>query len=121
MIQVPKRAYKSTLDERTLEFAKQIIRICKELPRDVVTIELVKQLIRSGTSVGANYREANDALSRKDFIYRLRITRKEGKETLYWLECIIEAHPHLTLSIEPHKQECRELIKIFSSIIQKSG
>ncbi len=114
------KIYKSTLDERTLEFAKRIIGLCKALPKNTVNIELVRQLVRAGASVGANYREANDALSKKDFIYRMRISRKETKETKYWLELVIEANPEFKKRTEPLLQESVELIKILSSIIGKS-
>ena len=76
------------LEERTLEFGKRIVRMCKVLPKETVNYELIKQCLRSGTSIGANYIEANDALSKKDFVFRLRIARKEAKETVYWLNLI---------------------------------
>ncbi|KKP98780.1 MAG: hypothetical protein US71_C0017G0014 [Parcubacteria group bacterium GW2011_GWD2_38_12] len=120
MNQISNKTYKSNLDDRTLEFAKRIVHLSRALPRDTVNLELKKQLIRSGASVGANYREANDALSKKDFVYRLRINRKEAKETQYWLNLIIEANLEFQKRIEPLLQESIELIKIFSSIIEKS-
>ena len=70
------RKYENPLDERTLEFGKKVIRLCKALPKNVVAIEPIKQVMRSGCSVGANYREANDALSKKDFAFRLRVKQK---------------------------------------------
>lgn len=112
--------YKSNLEDRTLEFAKVVIHLCKDLPKNTVNFELLKQLVRSGTSIGANYREANDALSKKDFLHRMRISRKEAKETQYWLELIIEANPEFKERIEPLLQESMELVKILSSIIVKS-
>ena len=66
--------YEKPLDERTLEFGKRVIRLCKQLPKNSVTIEPIKQVMRSGYSIGANYREANDALSKKDFVFRMRIS-----------------------------------------------
>lgn len=114
------RKYESPLDERTLEFGKRIIRLYKELPKNTLTVELVKQVIRSGCSIGANYREANDALSKKDFVHRLRISRKEAKETMYWLELVIEACPEFRKNIDPLIQEVYELVKILSAIIEKS-
>ena len=119
MIQSGQKKYERDLDERTLEFAKRIIRMCKELPKDTINRELVKQIIRSGCSVGANYREANDGLSKKDFVHRLRISRKEAKETLYWLELITETNPAIQERIQLLVQECGELIKILSAIIEK--
>jgi len=80
------------LEERTLEFAKGIIRLSKKLPKDVINIRLIGQLINASGSVGANYREANEALSKKDFVHRMKITRKECKESSYWLELLKEAN-----------------------------
>lgn len=112
-------SYKSRLDERTLEFAKRLLRLCKALPRSVTQDELVKQCVRSGTSIGANYREANDALGKKDFVYRLRISRKEAKETAYWLDLILESNPDLKDEIALLLKEVEELGRILSSIISK--
>lgn len=114
------KEYKKPLDERTLEFAKNIIRLCRKLSKNSVTIEPIKQVMRSGCSVGANYREANDALSKKDFVFRMRISRKEAKETMYWLELLTEACPEFQNEIDPLMQEAHELVKILSSIIEKS-
>src|SRR3990167_8596149 len=91
--QLPKKKF--DLEDRTLEFAKRVVRMCKELPTNTVNNKLIDQLIRSAGSVGANYREANDALGTKDFLMRLKISRKEAKETHFWLELIIEANPTL--------------------------
>jgi four helix bundle protein len=76
-------------------------------------------VVRSGTSMGANYREANETETKKDFKYRIRICRKEGKETVYWLKLIIEANPEFKKRIEPLLQESSELVKIFASILEK--
>ena len=75
--------------------------------------------MRSGTSIGANYREANDALGKKDFLYRLRIARKEAKETAYWLDLILESSPTLKDEIALLLKEVEELGRILSSIISK--
>lgn len=111
---------KFDLEERTLEFSKGIIRICKKLPRDSINRELIGQLIRASGSVGANYREANDALSKKDFIHRIKITRREAKEAHFWLENLEEANPTLNGEIRELMQEALELKKIFSAIADKS-
>ena len=71
------------LEDRTLEFAKCILKFCKRLPRTVINGEIGRQLIRAATSVGANYIEANEALSKKDFLMRIKICRKEAKESGY--------------------------------------
>ncbi len=115
--QSPKKKF--DLEDRTLEFAKRIVRMCKELPMNTVNDKLIDQVIRSAGSVGANYREANDALGTKDFLMRLKISRKEAKETHFWLELIIEANPALKKRIEDLFQESLELKKILSVIIAK--
>jgi four helix bundle protein len=71
------------LEDRISEFAKKVIRLCKQLPQNTIVEEIIAQLIRASGSVGANYREANDALSKKDFKHRIKITRKEAKESYY--------------------------------------
>ena len=73
------------LEERTLQFAKQVFVFVNKLPKTLTTIEISKQVVRSAGSVGANYIEANEAVSRKDFVLRIKICRKEAKETCYWL------------------------------------
>lgn len=108
------------LEDRTLEFAKRIIRMCKELPNNTVNFKLVDQIIRSAGSIGANYREANDSLGKKDFLMRMKITRKEAKETNFWLELVIEANPDFKEKIQSLLLESIELKKIFSAIIMKS-
>jgi len=70
--------------------------------------------------MGANYREANETETKKDFKYRIRICLKEGKETVYWLNLIIEANPELEIRIKPLLQESIELVKIFAAILEKS-
>lgn len=110
---------KFDLEERTLEFAKQVINFLNKLPRSTVNLELTSQIIRSAGSVGANYREANDSLGNKDFLLRLKISRKEAKETYYWLQLILHCNPELKETIDPLLDECSQLIKILSAIINK--
>jgi four helix bundle protein len=81
---------------------------------------LVGQAVGSGGSIGANYREANDALGKKDFTHRLKIARKEAKEVFHWLELIEEANPKFESDIRGIKKEANELKAILSSIITKS-
>lgn len=107
------------LEERTLEFGKRIIHLAKALPRNTINLSLTNQIIRSGTSVGANYREANETETKKDFQFRIRICRKEAKETIYWLKLIIEANPELEKRIELLLQESEEFVKIFAAILKK--
>jgi four helix bundle protein len=110
---------KYDLEDRTLQFGKRIIRLCKTLPSNTINFKLIDQGIRSGTSLGANYREANETETKKDFQFRMRICRKEAKETIYWLKLIIEANPEFENRIKPLLQETEELVKIFASILEK--
>lgn len=95
---------KYNLEERTTVFAEKIIELCKKCPKNLVTIPIVDQLIRCGTSIGANYSEANGASSRKDFRNKIFICKKESKETKYWLRLLAKTEETLT-------EECRELWK----------
>jgi four helix bundle protein len=108
------------LEDRTLGFAKSIIRLCQSLPKNIINSKLTDQLVRSAGSIGANYREANDSLGKKDFTHRLKIARKETKETLFWLELVLEASPNLKTEIDKLKDETCQLRNILSSIIMKS-
>src|SRR3989344_8017196 len=109
------------LEDRTLTYGKRIIALCKSLVKNSINLPLASQLIRSGTSVGANYREANETSTKKDFLFRMRICRKEAKETAYWLDLVIEANPELKERIKPLSDETIELVKIFAAIIIKSA
>jgi four helix bundle protein len=109
------------LDERTFQFAKQVNGYCKKLPRTISNMEYGKQVIRASGSVGANYIEANESFSKKDFIMRIKICRKEAKEAAYWLRLLIETNEK-PLEKEGNIliNEAVELKKIFSSIIDNS-
>jgi four helix bundle protein len=107
------------LEERTLQFAKAVTLYCKKLPRTVSNIEYSKQGIRSSGSTGANYIEANEALSKKDFLHRLRISRKEAKESAYWLRLIVETNDEqFKKEGEALINEAVELKKILSSMLK---
>lgn len=110
---------KYDLEERTFKFAKGCRDYIKKLPKTISNIEYGKQLIRSSGSVGANYIEANEALGKKDFIYRIKISRKEAKESTFWLRLAI---PNEKDKNEQDNliDESRQLTKIFGSIYQKS-
>jgi len=107
------------LEERTTKFAKSVIKLCKELPKNSINDRLVSQVIGSAGSVGANYREANDALGRKDFIQRAKIARREAKECHHWLELISTANEDKETEIRPLTKEADELKRILSAIIAK--
>lgn len=111
--------HKFDLEDRTLDFAKKAINLLKELPRNNINFEMISQATRSTGSIGANYREANDALGKKDFYMRMKICRKEAKESKYWLELILHNNTDLKEQILPLIDEVTELIKIFSSILNK--
>jgi len=106
------------LEERTFLFAKSCRFLIKKLSKTVSNIEDGKQLIRSSGSVGANYIEANEKLGDKDFKYRLKIARKEAKESKYWLRLLEELNPNNDIRVLI--QEAEELRKILSAIINKT-
>ena len=108
------------LEGRTTEFAKRVVRLCRALPKDSINNRLTGQCTGSSGSIGANYREANDALGKRDFLCRMRIARKEAKETMHWLELIEEANPEIKPRMQDIKQECLELKNILSAIIIKT-
>ncbi len=107
------------LEKRTLEFSKRILKMTQALPKNDTNTHFSNQCVRSATSVGANYREANDALGKKDFIHRVRIARKEAKETEYWIELIIEHNKTMESRIKSLQKETYELRNILSVIINK--
>lgn len=109
------------LEERTFQFAKEVRLLVKKIEKTLANIEDIKQLIRSSGSVGANYIEANEALGKKDFSFKAKISRKEAKESAFWLRLIIETNdlPNKK-EFEYALQEAIELKKILSAIIDKS-
>lgn len=120
MTEIP-NAKRYDLEARTLEFAKRVRAFIKELPRTMANIEDGKQLIRSSGSVGANYIEANEALSKKDFLMRIKICRKETRESEHWLRLVdIGESDALETEKQTLIQESTELRKIFGAIIEKS-
>jgi len=108
------------LEERTLKFARAVIAFVRKLPKDVVNNEIIKQLVRSSGSVGANYIEANEALSRKDFLMHIKISRKEAKESRYWLNLIETDDTNMENERLVLCDEAGQLMKIFGSIVEKT-
>jgi four helix bundle protein len=109
------------LEERTYQFAKDVALYIKQLPKNISNLEYGKQVVKASGSIGANYIEANESLSKKDFLMRIKICRKEAIESAYWLRSIIETNE------EKYERggkllfnEAIELKKIFSSILVKS-
>jgi four helix bundle protein len=109
------------LEDRTLEFAKHIRLFVTKLSKTTANIEDSKQLIRSSGSIGANYIEANEALSKKDFVMRIKICRKEAKESRYWLKLVDTGeNKELEQERKALENEANELTHIFGSIVTKS-
>ena len=108
------------LEERTLQFAKRVRKFVKQLPKSPTNLKDGDQLIKSSGSAGANYIEANEALGDKDFIYRIKISKKESKESRFWLR-LVDTNDDENLSKEQSAliQEATELMNIFGSIIRK--
>ena len=108
------------LEKRTEQFAKDVIQLCKELSKNTVNFELISQVVRASGSVGANYIEANESLSKKDFFNHIKICRKESKESRYWLRIMLSANPEFEKEINPLTQESTELMNIFGTILKKN-
>lgn len=108
------------LDKGTLQFSKKVRVFILKIPKSIANSEDGKQLIRSSGSIGANYIEANECLSEKDRTHRFRISKKEAKESIYWLE-LIDCRGNSELERERHEliQEATELVKILTVIIRK--
>ncbi len=116
--QDPKKKY--DLAERTFNFGVSIVNFAKELPQDAINRPIVNQLVRSGTSIGANYSEADEANSKKDFIHKISIAKKEARETKFWLKLIsstLENYKGKSLLLF---REAQELTLIFAAIIRNS-
>jgi four helix bundle protein len=108
------------LEDRSLKYARAVIGFVKDLPTHVANREIIKQLIRAGCSVGANYIEANESLGKKDFAMRIKICRKEAKESKYWLLLIETGSTMQEIQRNKLMQEAEELKRIFSAILLKT-
>jgi four helix bundle protein len=108
------------LEERTALFGEAVIQFAKRIPVNPVTKPLINQLVRAGTSVGANYCEADDAVSKKDFKNKIGTCRKEARETKLWLRMIATAEPETKYDARKLWQEAKELHLIFAAIWRKS-
>ena len=107
------------LEERTYNYAKDIISFVNSCPKTVVNLKLIDQLVRSAGSVGANYIEAREALSKKDFSLRVKICRKEIKESAYWLRLLEVGNADDEKKRRTLLAETNELLRIFASIVEK--
>jgi four helix bundle protein len=106
------------LGERTSVFGETVIEYCYSVRLDAVTDPLVRQLVRSGTSIGANYSEADEAESKKDFRHKICTCRKEAKETKYWLRMMGKASPETKVAARKLWKEAHELHRIFCAIVR---
>ena len=107
---------KYNLEERTAEFGESIIDFCKTIKLNAITQPIVRQLIRSATSIGANYMEANAACSKKDFTNKIFTCKKESQETKHWLRMLAKSNPDQKPKIKKLWRECQELTMIFQKI-----
>ncbi len=114
-----KRIY--DLEERTAKFGEAIIRLVLRITKTTVNDVVVVQLARAGTSIGANYCEADDAESRKDFRHKIGICKKEAREAAYWLRMTTIIHPTIKNEADALRQEAKELNLIFNAIRKKMG
>lgn len=108
------------LEERSAVFGEQVIDFAKEVPKNEITRPLITQIVRSGTSVGANYGEADDAISNKDFRNKIATCKKEARETKHWCRMIVRAEPKMREQAKPVWQEAKELHLIFAAILRKN-
>src|SRR5438270_3348920 len=104
------------LEERTAKFGESIIAFAKSLPKDAVTLPLINQLVRSGTSIGANYCEADDSVSKKEFRNKIGTCKKEARETKYWLRMIAASAEGSKSQARTLWHEAKELHLIFAAI-----
>ena len=106
------------LCERTSKFGEEIIDFAKSLPNNPVNKPLISQVVRSGTSIGANYMEADCAESKKDFQHKIAICKKESKETLHWIRMVAHANSERKVECRKLYKETHELLLIFSTILK---
>jgi four helix bundle protein len=111
---------KYDLEERTVKFSQKVLNFVKKLPKDMVSTPIISQFIRSATSIGANYCEANNTESRSDFKHKIGICKKESKETVYWLRMILSLYPDRKEEIDLMLNEAKEFTLIFGSIIKST-
>ena len=107
------------LEERTAKFGETIIIFCKSLKQDSINKPIINQIVRSATSIGANYCEANSASSKKDFKNKIYICKKETQETKHWLRMMAQCEPNRKEDLKKFWKECQELVLIFGKIVSK--
>ncbi len=110
---------KYDLEERTAKFGENVIKFCQQMPKNEITRPIINQLVKCGTSVGANYCEADDAESRQDFKHKIGICKKESREAKHFLRMVAVATPEMKDEARKLWLEAKELNLIFNSIYQK--
>lgn len=115
------QSLKYDLEERTACFGEKVLEFAKRVPNSPVNLPLISQLVRAATSIGANYCEADDGVSKKDFRNKIGICRKEARETKHWLRMIAAANENLKEEARSLWQEAKELNLIFSQIFRSSS
>ena len=108
------------LEERTARFGEAVIRFAKDIPKTQVNLPLIRQLVRAGTSIGANYCEADDGVSKKDFRNKIGISKKEARETKHWLRMIGAAEPDMKDAARNLWQEAKEIHLILVTIFRNT-
>ena len=109
---------KYDLEERTAQFGEEVIDLLKKLPKNAINKRLIEQCVGSAGSIGANYCEANESESKRDFIHKVSICKKETKETKHWLRLLARANPKFKKELRKLWQEAQELLLIFSKILK---
>src|SRR3989344_7956889 len=117
--QIPNPNAKFDLEERTSRFGEAVIDFSHSIPYSPINKPLISQIVRSGTSIGANYMEADCAESKKDFRHKIAICKKESKESKHWLRMIAKANPDRSDGCRTLWKEAHEFVLIFSSILLK--
>ena len=107
--------FKQVLEKRTVAFSVQVLKMLRRIPVGIESRNIKDQVARSATAVGANYREANRAESKSDFIHKISVVAKEASESEYWLLLLRELYPEV-VEIEPARAEAGELVRIFDKI-----
>lgn len=110
---------KYDLEERTAKFGEDVIKMCQKLPKNIISTPLINQLIKSSTSIGANYCEADDAESKRDFKHKIGICKKESRESKHFLRMLAIAEPTMDDVMDILWQEAKELNLIFNTIYRK--
>ncbi len=108
---------KEELEDRTLKFSNSLIKVLSKLPRDLINSRIISQVTSSGTSIGANYREANASESEKDFKHKMNLSFKEAKETKYWLDILLSKNLEFRDDLMLLRNEADELSRIFGKAV----